>query len=152
MLVNELAKRAGVEAHVVRYYTRIRLLNPARNPDNGYQLFGRDDLWRLRRIQELQALGFSLAEIRELLEHVPDCRTVRAGLARNIARNRRRLSELMELQRRMDAAMTAWGRSGCANPLCQGQCDSGKGIGAGSGAGPRDGVRAACGSLASNRP
>ena len=57
MLVNELAKKSGVEAHVVRYYTRIGLLQPQRNPGNGYQLFGRDDRWRLEKVQETLDLG-----------------------------------------------------------------------------------------------
>ena len=38
MYVNELAIAAGVNAGVVRYYTRIGLLHPERNPDNGYRL------------------------------------------------------------------------------------------------------------------
>jgi len=125
MLVNELAKRAGVEAHVVRYYSRIRLLQPQRNPENGYQLFGRGDLWRLDRIQKLQALGFSLSEIRRLLEDGADCARVRAGLERNIARNRRKLAELTAMQQRMETAVECWGSIHCGNPLCAGSCGDG---------------------------
>ena len=122
MLVNELAKKAGVDAHVVRYYTRIGLLRPQRNPENGYQLFGRGDRWRLEKIQALQALGFSLAEIRHFLDHAPDCSHVRSGLQQNIVRNRRKLAELAALQNRMEAAIHAWGSPHCRNPLCAGCC------------------------------
>lgn len=37
--VTELAKRAGTPAHAVRYYTRMGLLTPERDPDNGYRLY-----------------------------------------------------------------------------------------------------------------
>ncbi len=127
MLVNELAKTAGVEAHVVRYYARIGLLKPRRNPDNSYQLFGHADLARLKRIQELQGLGFSLAEIRELLETEPNetpdyCAQVLAGLKRNVARNRRRIAKLAAQQQRMEAALEEWPSVQCQHPRCTGAC------------------------------
>ncbi len=124
MLVNELAKASGVEAHVVRYYARIGLLRPARNPENGYQLFDRNDLQRMKRIRQLQALGFSLSEIRRFLEQdrkaTTDCRRacLRAGLERNIARNRRRIAELEALQQRMEAVLEQWGADQCRRAPC----------------------------------
>ncbi|SHF86391.1 MerR HTH family regulatory protein [Modicisalibacter ilicicola DSM 19980] len=51
MKVGELAKRAGVTAETVRHYTREGLLQPRRDPENGYQLYGSDSLNRLRFIQ-----------------------------------------------------------------------------------------------------
>jgi len=129
MLVNELAKKAGVDTHVVRYYTRIGLLQPQRNPENGYQLFGREDRWRLEKIRALQALGFSLGEIKNFLEHAPDCSRVRSGLQHNIVRNRRKLAELIALQNRMEAAIHAWGSPHCSNPLCAGCCTASGGAG-----------------------
>lgn len=69
MKVNELAKRGGVTAETVRHYARERLLAPQRHPDNGYQLFSETDLERLRFIQRARKLGFSVAEIRDILTH-----------------------------------------------------------------------------------
>jgi len=37
MHVKELAKRANVPAHVIRYYTKIGLLRPNRDPSNRYR-------------------------------------------------------------------------------------------------------------------
>ncbi len=69
MKVSELARRAGVTAETVRHYTREGLLAPERDPDNGYQRYDGTDLERLRFIQRARTLGFSVAEIRQILEH-----------------------------------------------------------------------------------
>lgn len=37
MKVIDLAKRLGVTADTVRYYTRIGFLSPHKNPTNGYK-------------------------------------------------------------------------------------------------------------------
>ncbi len=68
MNVTELARAAGVPPHVVRYYARIGLLHPARNPVNGYRLFGAADLERLRLARGLRALGCGLDEVRRAIE------------------------------------------------------------------------------------
>ena len=118
MIVNELAKATGVEPHVVRYYTRIGLLRPARHPDNGYKLFRPSDIRRVRWIRRAQDLGFGLTEIASYLERHEDsklCSTrIRDGLYRNIERNRVRLAELQGLQERMESALAEWehGHSG----------------------------------------
>ena len=113
MLVNEFARAAGVEPHVVRYYTRIGLLHPGRNPANNYQLFEDADLERLERIQTLHDLGFALSEIGRFLDQDPaDSAVHRAqmieGLRRNAARNRRRIAELSARQQRIEAALAEW--------------------------------------------
>ena len=44
MRVIELARAGGVTAETVRHYTREGLLQPRRNPHNGYQLFETESL------------------------------------------------------------------------------------------------------------
>ena len=123
MIVNELAKAAGVEPHVVRYYTRIGLLRPARHPDNGYKLFCPNDIRRLQWIRRAQDVGFGLTEIASYLERHEDSKSystrIRDGLCRNIERNRARLAELQGLQERMESALAEWeqGRSGPVREL-----------------------------------
>lgn len=63
MKVHELARRADIPAHVVRYYARIGLLKPSRNPENRYRTFSAADLDRLRFIRSARALGYALDEI-----------------------------------------------------------------------------------------
>ncbi|MEA2118592.1 MerR family transcriptional regulator [Halovibrio sp. HP20-50] len=112
MKVNELAKRAGVTAETVRHYAREQLLAPERHPDNGYQLFSDTDLERLNFIQRARKLGFSVAEIREILAHADQgdspCPLVRDLLASRLPQVRARIAELEALAQRMELALTSW--------------------------------------------
>lgn len=112
MIVSELAKRSGIPAHVVRYYARIGLLIPVRNPENGYKLFKRDDIERLRFIRQAQSLGFTLEEIQEIFQQgesgITPCPMVRQTLTRRINENRRRIEELLDKQQRMEKALALW--------------------------------------------
>jgi len=112
MTVNDLSRRSGVTSHAVRYYSRIGLLKPGRNPDNGYRVFDRSDLARLKFIRQAQSLGFTLEEISDILsesEHGRSpCPKVRDILRRRIDENHRKLAELMDLQQRMEEALDHW--------------------------------------------
>jgi Hg(II)-responsive transcriptional regulator len=67
MTIGDLARRAGVNVQTVRYYERRGLLaEPSRTPA-GYRTYAEDALERLRFIRRAQELGFTLAEIEELL-------------------------------------------------------------------------------------
>jgi Cu(I)-responsive transcriptional regulator len=64
----ELAQQCGVNPETIRYYERNHLLpQPPRSPA-GYRLFSQQDAQRVRFIKRAQSVGFSLDEIRALLE------------------------------------------------------------------------------------
>jgi MerR family mercuric resistance operon transcriptional regulator len=68
MHIGEAAGRAGVNIRTLHYYERIGLLpRPARTESN-YRLYSSDTLRRVRFIKRAQDLGFTLTEIRELLD------------------------------------------------------------------------------------
>jgi len=112
MTVTDLSRRSGVTAHAVRYYSRLGLLVPGRNPDNGYRQFDRQDLVRLRFIRQAQSLGFTLEEIADILKDSghgnSPCPRVREILQGRIEQNRKRLAELQDLQTRMEQALENW--------------------------------------------
>lgn len=112
MKVSELARQAEVTAETVRHYTREGLLHPMRDPDNGYQLYDHADLERLRFIQRARTLGFSVAEISDILAHADQgdspCPMVRDLLASRLPQIRARIRELEALAARMEQALTAW--------------------------------------------
>ncbi len=68
VLVSELARRTGVKVETVRYYERRGLLSPASRSASGYRRYGDEELQRLRFILRAKTLGFTLKEIKELLE------------------------------------------------------------------------------------
>ena len=65
--IGQLAKTTGVNIQTVRYYERLRLLEPCDRKPSGYRLYDGESLKRLRFIKNAQALGFTLREIAELL-------------------------------------------------------------------------------------
>lgn len=66
--IGKLAQHVAVTADTVRYYEKEGLLLPARKTEAGYRLYDEEAVRRLRFIRQAQQCGFSLIEIRELLE------------------------------------------------------------------------------------
>ncbi len=112
MLVSELAQRAGISIHAVRYYARIGLLKPHRHPENRYKLFDRDDIHRLRFIQQAKMLGFKLNEIEKFLTHAYQgqsvCSDVRHTLKQRIAQNKEEIDQLKRKLNYMESALLRW--------------------------------------------
>ena len=68
MRIGELSARAGVNVQTVRFYEREKLLRKPVRTVAGYRTFEDADLERVRFIKDSQQLGFSLKEIKELLQ------------------------------------------------------------------------------------
>ena len=65
--IGKLAAAGGVGVETIRYYQRRGLLQtPTR--DREIRRYGSDDLRRLRFIRQAQSAGFTLEEIKELLD------------------------------------------------------------------------------------
>ena len=65
-----LAKKTGVNIETIRYYENIGLMPDPVRSGSGYRLYGESDLKRLSFIRRCRELGFSLDEVRGLLELV----------------------------------------------------------------------------------
>lgn len=107
MKIGEFAQRAGVGIDTVRYYERQGLLAPAQRLVSGYRSYCGEDVARLRFVRRAKALGFTLAEIRELLALSDHRGSDMAGLN---AAARDKLADvedrLAELQRMRDGLKT----------------------------------------------
>ena len=107
-----LAKKADVPLFTVRYYTRIGLLKPSRDLRNGYKIYKPSDRNRLRFIAAAKELGFTLAEIDEILDHAvhgdSPCPMVREVVEKRIDENRRKIREMRRLQKRLESAADMW--------------------------------------------
>jgi DNA-binding transcriptional MerR regulator len=66
--VGEVADLAHVTVRTLHHYDELGLLSPSERSETGYRLYSYDDLARLQEILIWRALGFSLAEIRSLLD------------------------------------------------------------------------------------
>ncbi len=67
MSIGALSKESGVGIETIRYYERIGLLTPQERKASGYRVFNSDSFKTLRFLKHAQELGFSLAEIKDLL-------------------------------------------------------------------------------------
>ena len=93
--IGQLAKRTGMSVRALRHYDEIGLLSPLRRTDSGYRLYVGEDIRRLHRIKTLRQLGFSLPEIKDLLD--------RAGASPRqlVDDHLRRLHEHIALEQRL---------------------------------------------------
>src|SRR5690349_19590713 len=74
--IGELARAAGVNVETVRYYERRGLLPEPPRTSSGYRRYDDDALWRLEFVGRAKQLGFTLAEIRDLLATEPGAHAV----------------------------------------------------------------------------
>ena len=99
MRIGELAKSVEVNVETVRYYQRIGLLELPEKPYGGMRSYNDEDVQRLRFIRRGQQLGFSLEDIRELLElSSSDCKRVEKLATEKLNQVRARLRQLRKIE------------------------------------------------------
>lgn len=67
LTISRIASMAGTGVETIRYYQRIGLIEEPAKPASGYRVYNESVLARLKFIQRAKELGFTLAEIQELL-------------------------------------------------------------------------------------
>ena len=101
LTIGKLASAAGVNAQTIRYYERSGLFRAPKRTRSGYRQFETDALPRLLFIRRAQGVGFSLAEIRELLAlrvHDPrSCEAVSRRVDAKIVATEQKIGELQRL-------------------------------------------------------
>ncbi|MBI3126135.1 MAG: heavy metal-responsive transcriptional regulator [Candidatus Tectomicrobia bacterium] len=112
MQIGELAKTAEVPAKTIRYYEDIGLLPRPARTEGGFRRYDPEVVDLLRFIRKAQALGLTLAEIRELTEirkagNLP-CMHLRSLLEAKVAELERRILELRKLRGEMRETLEAW--------------------------------------------
>lgn len=89
MQIGQLARRTGVPIDTIRYYESNDILPAPSRQASGYRAYDDDDITRLNFVRRAKGLGFTLREIRELLELSgradEDMAAVRAAAAAKLA-------------------------------------------------------------------
>jgi DNA-binding transcriptional MerR regulator len=88
MRVAELEKRTGVGRHTLRYYEQQGLLVGVRRGPNNYRDYPEAAVRQINLLRQLQAFGFSLRAIREVLDAMRDGNIDCAAGARLMAEQR----------------------------------------------------------------
>lgn len=96
--IGSLAAQAEVNVQTVRYYERCGLLSPPQRTASGYRMYPPDSVRLLRFIKNAQSLGFTLAEIGELIRlrggRRTSCKRVRLMIQAKIGDIETRLRDL----------------------------------------------------------
>ncbi|MFJ3291609.1 MerR family transcriptional regulator [Enterobacter asburiae] len=116
MRIGELCAKTGLSKETVRYYERQGLLEniPQPNRSNNYKVYSAVDLQRLNMIKHAKMLGFTLAEISEVLAvWVDDNFTAeqkQASLRRKLQQLEEKEAVLIELRARLQNALNKVGQ------------------------------------------
>lgn len=101
MNIGEAAKASGVSAKMIRYYEQIKLVPPSDRTASGYRSYSQADIHRLQFVRRARDLGFSVAEIGELLALWGDRSRKSADVKRvaqaNITDLERRIGEMQQM-------------------------------------------------------
>ena len=94
---------SGVNIETIRYYEREGVVPRAPRTPTGRRLYGDEDIARLRFVKRCRDLGFSIPDIRTLLDRLAGndapCADVKALGERHLRGVRRKLDELGNLER-----------------------------------------------------
>lgn len=101
--ISQVAKFTGVSIRTLQYYDEIGLLKPSKLTASGYRMYDGDTLQTLQQILFFKELGFSLKEIKEILEK-PDFDRVAAFKKQKelFLLKRDRLDRLIQLLERLE--------------------------------------------------
>lgn len=104
--IGEAAERSGVSAKMVRHYESLGLLPKVRRTDSGYRQYGEAEVHILRFIRRARDLGFSMAEISELLKLWQNRRRSSAAVKRiaqeHVADLERRIAEMTAMKETLE--------------------------------------------------
>jgi MerR family copper efflux transcriptional regulator len=110
--VGDLAKRTGKTVRALHLYEEHGLLAPTQRSTGGYRLYNRESELRVRWIDKLQQMGFSLTDIKQIVHDVdqsrsaPDAMTRVKGLFREkLQETRDQLRRLQALEAELDASL-----------------------------------------------
>lgn len=100
--IGHAAAQSGVSAKMIRHYESLGLLPAVQRTDAGYRQYGEKEVHTLRFIHRARTLGFSMAEIAELLKLWQNKRRASADVKRialaHVADLERRIAEMQAMR------------------------------------------------------
>ena len=123
MSIGGLSTATGVNAETIRYYERTRLLPAPPRSAGGRRLYGPEDVARLAFVRRARALGFSLDEVRRLLQLSEgggrSCPEARALALAHLAEVRAKIADLKRMEATLAQAAAACGEGADACPVIE---------------------------------
>ena len=101
--IGDMAKKLNISADTLRYYEQHNLLQPADRSSSGYRLYDEHNLQEMQFILQAKQVGFTLAEISQLLSIRIDrnsysCGDVKSYTEQKLQQVDAKISELTKIQ------------------------------------------------------
>jgi MerR family mercuric resistance operon transcriptional regulator len=107
LTIGALSRRTGVKIETIRFYERIGILAKPPRSAAGHRIYSQEQLMRLGFVRRSRELGFSLDEVRRLLQLVDGgrytCAEVKTITLDHLAEIRRKIADLRRLERTLAA-------------------------------------------------
>lgn len=115
MNISQAAEKTGLSAKQIRDYEKAGLLPPTSRTESGYRFYNATDLSRLHFISNARKVGFSLAQITELLKLNDNpnrlSRDVKQLTEQHIGELEQKIADLNQ----MLTLLKSWSNSCCGN-------------------------------------
>ena len=66
--IGEIMEYTNLSRQTLHYYTQLRLIREVRRTASNYRLYSEDVFFRIKVIQALQSLGYTLLDIKDLFD------------------------------------------------------------------------------------
>lgn len=113
MRIGELARATATKVETVRYYEQTGLLPPPARTQGNYRSYGPAHLARLSFVRRARDLGFSIEQVRALLDlsddSSRDCATVDRIATEHLREVDRKIADLTALRRELSAVVASCG-------------------------------------------
>jgi len=110
--IGELASQSNVAVATIRYYESLQLIEPVKKTSSGYRYYDQTAIKRVKFIKQAQALQFSLADIRQVLnmrqQGQPTCSLVKDLLDRKIIELEDNIHQATLLKAELEIYRTNW--------------------------------------------
>lgn len=107
--IGQLAKEAQVKTDTIRFYEKVGLMPKPLYTEGGYRHYAMEDLKRLKFIIRAKEMGFTLAEVKELLaikiSSKDTCEAVYAQSRSKIKAINQKINELKKMQKALEQLM-----------------------------------------------
>jgi MerR family mercuric resistance operon transcriptional regulator len=111
LTIGKAAGEAGVKTATLRFYERCGLIEQPPKPGTGYRIYPPGTVDRIRFIRQAQEIGFSLAEIGDLLSlraaPETDCSKVRDRAQAKLAEVDRKMARLRKIRGALERLVAA---------------------------------------------
>jgi DNA-binding transcriptional MerR regulator len=116
--IGEVSRQTGIGIETLRFYEKSGLLNRPARTLSGYRMYSSDVLDRLSFIKRAQVLGFSLDEIKKVIDdarggHSP-CQEVREIVRKRLEELDGRMREMARYRKELSETLEEWDRVGRA--------------------------------------